>query len=189
MTQLFVSFRFLFALRDTNSASANASSHSLNLLSRRWTRDHPTPPISSPLPEKMNSFSRVFHHHHHHPTSIIFSLQNRQHQHRSCLGLFAPRTWRANEAPTNIFIKHPSPNRRHHVPLLLATADHSAESSEAKSSDGRREIVVRVGEALSLGFPLWVGSACILALWKPSAFLWVGTEFQILGLTVTMLGL
>lgn len=50
-------------------------------------------------------------------------------------------------------------------------------------------MVLRLGEALSLGFPLWVGFACAVALWRPATFLWVGRDFQILGLTVTMLGM
>lgn len=48
---------------------------------------------------------------------------------------------------------------------------------------------MRLGEALSLGFPLWVGSACLIALWRPPAFLWVTRTWQIVGLMLTMLGM
>lgn len=52
-----------------------------------------------------------------------------------------------------------------------------------------RGALVRVGEALSLGFPVWVASACALALWRPPAFLWVGPPAQMLGISFTMLGM
>lgn len=40
-----------------------------------------------------------------------------------------------------------------------------------------------------MAFPLWVGSACVVALWRPSSFLWVHRNWQISGLTLTMLGM
>ncbi|WOL13020.1 hypothetical protein Cni_G21789 [Canna indica] len=52
-----------------------------------------------------------------------------------------------------------------------------------------RAIVVRAGEVLSMAFPLWVGLACLLALWRPSSFHWANKNWQILGLTLTMLGM
>jgi BASS family bile acid:Na+ symporter len=70
-----------------------------------------------------------------------------------------------------------------------AAADADAAPSQAPGGDGGvRGAVVRVGEALSLGFPVWVASACALALWRPPAFLWVGPTAQMLGLSFTMLG-
>ncbi|XP_020272787.1 probable sodium/metabolite cotransporter BASS1, chloroplastic [Asparagus officinalis] len=63
-----------------------------------------------------------------------------------------------------------------------------SEVNEAKTFSGR-DFIVRLGEALSLGFPIWVGSASLVALWRPPAFLWVGRNFQIVGLTLTMLGM
>ncbi|KAI5020149.1 probable sodium/metabolite cotransporter BASS1, chloroplastic [Hordeum vulgare subsp. vulgare] len=54
---------------------------------------------------------------------------------------------------------------------------------------GARAALVRVGEALSLGFPLWVASACALALWRPASFLWVTPTAQMVGLSFTMLGM
>ncbi|ONK74909.1 uncharacterized protein A4U43_C03F11360 [Asparagus officinalis] len=62
------------------------------------------------------------------------------------------------------------------------------EAKETKTLNGR-EIIVRLGEVLSLGFPVWVGSACLVALWRPPSFLWVGRNFQIVGITLTMLGM
>lgn len=40
-----------------------------------------------------------------------------------------------------------------------------------------------------MAFPLWVSLACLVALWKPPSFLWVGRTWQIVGLTLTMLGM
>ncbi|XP_066373510.1 probable sodium/metabolite cotransporter BASS1, chloroplastic isoform X1 [Miscanthus floridulus] len=71
-----------------------------------------------------------------------------------------------------------------------AAADADAAPSQAPGADGGvRGALVRVGEALSLGFPVWVASACALALWRPPAFLWVGPTAQMLGLSFTMLGM
>lgn len=70
-----------------------------------------------------------------------------------------------------------------------ADADADAVPSQAPGGDGGvRGAMVRIGEALSLGFPVWVASACALALWRPPAFLWVGPTAQMLGLSFTMLG-
>jgi bile acid:Na+ symporter, BASS family len=49
-------------------------------------------------------------------------------------------------------------------------------------------LILRAGEVLSLGFPVWVASACALALWRPPAFLWVGPTARMVGLSFTMLG-
>ena len=54
--------------------------------------------------------------------------------------------------------------------------------------DSGRATLVRVGEALSLGFPVWVASACALALWRPATFLWVSPTAQMIGISFTMLG-
>ncbi|GJN24091.1 hypothetical protein PR202_gb11808 [Eleusine coracana subsp. coracana] len=71
-----------------------------------------------------------------------------------------------------------------------ATDAASSEVPEGGGGDGTvRRLIVRVGEALSLGFPVWVASACALALWRPSAFLWVGPTAQMVGLSFTMLGM
>ncbi|XP_020091962.1 probable sodium/metabolite cotransporter BASS1, chloroplastic [Ananas comosus] len=65
----------------------------------------------------------------------------------------------------------------------------AAADGDSGGGEGRRGVVARVGEALSLGFPVWVGSACLVALWRPRAFLWVGRSSQIVGITLTMLGM
>ncbi|XP_006652126.1 probable sodium/metabolite cotransporter BASS1, chloroplastic [Oryza brachyantha] len=54
---------------------------------------------------------------------------------------------------------------------------------------GWRDLLLQVGEVLSLGFPVWVASACAVALWQPSAFLWVSPMAQIIGISFTMLGM
>lgn len=54
---------------------------------------------------------------------------------------------------------------------------------------GWRDLLLQVGEVLSLGFPVWVASACAVALWRPPAFLWVSPMAQIVGISFTMLGL
>lgn len=86
-----------------------------------------------------------------------------------------------------------------HNPKPVGTGPNPAASSCSSENEetatnvtgslGGRDSVVRLGEALSLGLPLCLGSACLLALRRPSTFLWVGRDFQILGLTVTMLGI
>nr|CAB3499132.1 unnamed protein product [Digitaria exilis] len=69
-------------------------------------------------------------------------------------------------------------------------ADADAAPSQGPGGNGgARSALVRLGEMLSLGFPLWVSSACALALWRPSSFLWVGPTTQMIALTFTMLGM
>ncbi|CAL4917600.1 unnamed protein product [Urochloa decumbens] len=71
-----------------------------------------------------------------------------------------------------------------------AAADADAAPSQGPGGEGgARGALVRIGELLSLGFPLWVASACALALWRPPAFLWVGPTAQMLGISFTMLGM
>uniref|UniRef100_A0A0E0P855 Uncharacterized protein n=1 Tax=Oryza rufipogon TaxID=4529 RepID=A0A0E0P855_ORYRU len=54
---------------------------------------------------------------------------------------------------------------------------------------GWRDLLLQIGEVLSLGFPVWVASACAVALWRPPAFLWVSPMAQIVGISFTMLGM
>ncbi|XP_008789759.1 probable sodium/metabolite cotransporter BASS1, chloroplastic [Phoenix dactylifera] len=81
------------------------------------------------------------------------------------------------------------------VPLCAASNPPSAAAAASDGDEGSgsslsfRQLVVRVGEALSMAFPLWVGSACVLALWRPSSFVWVHRNWQITGITLTMLGM
>ncbi|KAL5218605.1 hypothetical protein ABZP36_019289 [Zizania latifolia] len=75
-----------------------------------------------------------------------------------------------------------------------AAADPAASKIQEGGSNGeagadRRGLLVQVGEVLSLGFPVWVTSACAVALWRPSAFLWVSPVAQIVGISFTMLGM
>ncbi|XP_078435162.1 putative sodium/metabolite cotransporter BASS1, chloroplastic [Wolffia australiana] len=49
--------------------------------------------------------------------------------------------------------------------------------------------VAKAGEILSLGFPVWVSAACAIALFRPSAFEFLRPELQIVGITLTMLGM
>ncbi|KAF6991818.1 hypothetical protein CFC21_008867 [Triticum aestivum] len=76
---------------------------------------------------------------------------------------------------------------------ILSSRCHAAARDPASAPSqvpgGARAALVRVGEALSLGFPLWVASACALALWRPASFLWVTPTAQMVGLSFTMLGM
>uniref|UniRef100_A0A452ZUZ3 Uncharacterized protein n=1 Tax=Aegilops tauschii subsp. strangulata TaxID=200361 RepID=A0A452ZUZ3_AEGTS len=76
---------------------------------------------------------------------------------------------------------------------IPSTRCHAAAGDPApapsQAPGGARAALVRVGEALSLGFPLWVASACALALWRPASFLWVTPTAQMVGLSFTMLGM
>ncbi|KAH7659641.1 bile acid:Na+ symporter BASS family protein [Dioscorea alata] len=74
------------------------------------------------------------------------------------------------------------------VPLHASINALPPSSSNGGSMDVRN-VIVRAGEILSLGFPLWVALACFLGLCKPSSFLWVHRDWQILGITLTMLGM
>ncbi|XP_024529868.1 probable sodium/metabolite cotransporter BASS1, chloroplastic [Selaginella moellendorffii] len=46
-----------------------------------------------------------------------------------------------------------------------------------------------IGGVLSSLFPVWVGIACVAALVRPSAFLWIKGQLQMVGITITMLGM
>ncbi|KAJ6819725.1 putative sodium/metabolite cotransporter BASS1, chloroplastic [Iris pallida] len=96
----------------------------------------------------------------------------------------------------------PRPRRSTQSPPLSplrSTANSSSFSSGGGGDEGidgggepttnARQLIERLGELLSLGFPIWVASACLLALRKPSSFLWVGKNWQILGISLTMLGM
>ncbi|KAJ6842583.1 putative sodium/metabolite cotransporter BASS1, chloroplastic [Iris pallida] len=93
-------------------------------------------------------------------------------------------------------LRQPTPTRR--TLPLRSTTNSSSISSDGDDEEGgerkgppidARHVIVRLGELLSLGFPLWVGLSCVVALRNPSSFLWVGKDVQILGLTLTMLGM
>ncbi|KAG0564482.1 hypothetical protein KC19_8G113900 [Ceratodon purpureus] len=58
-----------------------------------------------------------------------------------------------------------------------------------ESSDGFREKVEAFGEALSSGFPIWVAAACVAGMMRPAAFTWIQGQVQIVGLSITMLGM
>jgi len=47
----------------------------------------------------------------------------------------------------------------------------------------------QVGDVLTTAFPVWIALACLAGLFRPSAFLWIRGNWQIAGLTVTMLGM
>ncbi|KAH7659644.1 hypothetical protein IHE45_16G043700 [Dioscorea alata] len=74
------------------------------------------------------------------------------------------------------------------VPLHASTNPSPPSSNNGGSMDARR-IIIRTGKILSLAFPLWISLAGFLGLCKPSLFLWVHRDWQILGLTLTMLGI
>uniref|UniRef100_A0A0D9XI95 Uncharacterized protein n=1 Tax=Leersia perrieri TaxID=77586 RepID=A0A0D9XI95_9ORYZ len=62
-------------------------------------------------------------------------------------------------------------------------------TSTLEAGAGWRDLLSQVGEVLSLGFPVWVASACAVALWRPRSFLWVSPTAQIVGISFTMLGM
>ncbi|CAA7396133.1 unnamed protein product [Spirodela intermedia] len=74
---------------------------------------------------------------------------------------------------------------------LCAGGSDERDGGEGSENTGSviRDAVVRAGELLSMGFPLWVSAACVLALWRPSAFDFVQPKWQIIGITLTMLGM
>ncbi|WOL18113.1 hypothetical protein Cni_G26906 [Canna indica] len=99
---------------------------------------------------------------------------------------------RCEEASTRKTLTSKAANRPLH-PLFAAASDPPA-AGDSGSEDGVRKCglrgtIVQVGEALSMAFPLWVGLAFVLALWRPSSFLWAHRNWQIFGLTITMLGM
>lgn len=101
----------------------------------------------------------------------------------------------SNPKPKTLTLTTSKPSRTPTTIIQAASSPSSSSSNsdddevnEAKTFNGR-DFIVRLGEALSLGFPIWVGSASLVALWRPPAFLWVGRNFQIVGLTLTMLGI
>ena len=58
-----------------------------------------------------------------------------------------------------------------------------------EGSPGLRKKIEAVGEALSSGFPVWVAAACVAGMTKPAAFTWIQGQVQIVGLSITMLGM
>ena len=71
---------------------------------------------------------------------------------------------------------------------LRATGNSSQSNGGDEIEKDEKSAISRVGEILTLGFPLWVSSACALALVRPSAFDVIQPKWQILGITLTMLG-
>jgi BASS family bile acid:Na+ symporter len=74
------------------------------------------------------------------------------------------------------------------IPSTRCHAAGDLAPSPVPDGGSARAALLRIGEALSLGFPVWVGSACALALWRPASFLWVSSTAQMIGLMLTMLG-
>jgi hypothetical protein len=96
--------------------------------------------------------------------------------------------------PSSLRLAHlricPAPSIRplRAIPSTRCHAAGDPASSTVPSGGSARAALVRIGEALSLGFPVWVASACALALWRPATFLWVSPTTQMIGLSFTMLG-
>ncbi|KAK1305338.1 hypothetical protein QJS10_CPB11g01712 [Acorus calamus] len=76
---------------------------------------------------------------------------------------------------------------------IVRSSSSSSSSSETPAPSTGDNVwmvrVVRIGEALTAAFPLWVALACVIGLVRPSCFLWVHQKWQILGLFLTMLGM
>lgn len=62
-------------------------------------------------------------------------------------------------------------------------------SGVGASSEGFGKKIEAFGEALSSGFPIWIAAACVAGMTKPAAFSWVQGQVQIVGLSITMLGM
>ncbi|CAN6457334.1 unnamed protein product [Victoria cruziana] len=83
------------------------------------------------------------------------------------------------------------------IPVRDASAPLEAESNSSSrdrhgiTSDARglHDRLQQISDVLSSAFPLWVSLACISALLRPSCFLWFPQKWQVLGLTLTMLGM
>lgn len=93
--------------------------------------------------------------------------------------------------PANNFITNGGTGGR----AILRAIDPSGSDFYAKINDCEDggssgwNLVVRLCEALSMAFPLWIGLACFVGLWKPTTFVWANKKWQITGLTLTMLGM
>ncbi|KAK9688706.1 hypothetical protein RND81_09G005500 [Saponaria officinalis] len=74
----------------------------------------------------------------------------------------------------------------------VSTQLHCGNSSNSWSAPEKSKIRVfieAISEALSTAFPIWVALGCLMGLFRPNYFKWVKPEFQIWGLTITMLGM
>lgn len=93
--------------------------------------------------------------------------------------------------PTRYYLPAKSNSSRCRTKPALVFASNSSSSSfnGYDANNGRKGSFERFCENLSLGFPIFVVSAAVTALLKPSTFLWVRTDFQIIGLSITMLGM
>ncbi|KAH9608567.1 hypothetical protein KSS87_017240 [Heliosperma pusillum] len=75
---------------------------------------------------------------------------------------------------------------------LVRTRLHCGNSSNSWSAPEKSKIrafLEAISEALSTAFPIWVALGCLIGLFKPNYFDWVKPQYQIYGLTVTMLGM
>lgn len=86
---------------------------------------------------------------------------------------------------------------RKKVPAVNATPPPGSNTSIDSSSDddhgggtqGWEHKVVQYGEFVSLGFPVWVALASVVALVRPQALAWVDSRVQFFGIVLTMLGM
>ncbi|KAK1279883.1 hypothetical protein QJS04_geneDACA014297 [Acorus gramineus] len=83
-----------------------------------------------------------------------------------------------------------STTTRRRVTIVRSSSSSSSQTPAPSTGDNVWRVrVVRIGEALTAAFPLWVALACVIGLVRPSSFLWVRQKWQILGLFLTMLGM
>ncbi|KAM1655703.1 hypothetical protein ACFX1Q_008556 [Malus domestica] len=94
-------------------------------------------------------------------------------------------TW---HLPSNPFSPIPTAKNAR-LPLAPLHCGISSNNSNANATRSFRDWVELVGEAVSTAFPIWVALGCLLGLLKPSSFNWVTPNYNILGLTLTMLGM
>ncbi|KAG6525830.1 hypothetical protein ZIOFF_015801 [Zingiber officinale] len=120
-------------------------------------------------------------------TTPPFYLQRILPPHRPLLVVVPTRSTVDGRGQEEGIWRRPNGTGKPVLPLLCAASDPPSASGETDVS--LRGIMLRAGEVLSMAFPLWVGTACCVSLWRPSSFLWVDKNLQIFGLTLTMLGM
>lgn len=73
--------------------------------------------------------------------------------------------------------------------MRFASLPGKDDGESSKEEPGWTKKIEAFGEALSSAFPLWVAAACVAGMIKPAAFTWIQGQVQIVGLSITMLGM
>ncbi|KAL0928350.1 hypothetical protein M5K25_000227 [Dendrobium thyrsiflorum] len=113
------------------------------------------------------------------PLSSLSSLHHRPSQHLPPMSFLASHQIRCGLRSLL------SPIRAAGEPLSAAEED----DGDLTAVDTLHDFLMRVGEVLSIAFPLWMSLGCLVVLWKSPSFFWVGRSWQIVRLKLTMLGM